>query len=168
MKRNENLKSLSRDHHYGLLLGWKIRQGIRLHAGPGIMRQYVAYFATNSLFPHFEQEEQEVLVFLPAEDPQKQKILADHDLIRSRVSEVLAAEGSEAQQLLELEDLASRLDAHIRLEEREFFPYLERTLSPEILAKAGEAIRSGHTDYVENFEHEFWERAAPDRSGHEN
>ncbi len=168
MKRNEHLKSLSRDHHYGLLLGWKIRQGIRLHAGPGIMKQYVAYFAANSLFPHFEQEEQDVLVFLPSGDPQKQRILTDHQQIRTMVSEVLASEGPEAQQLRELADLADRLDAHIRLEEREFFPYLEQTLSPQILARAGEAIRTGHTDYVETFEHEFWERTTPDRSGYQD
>lgn len=29
MKRNENLVPLSRDHHFGLLCCWKIRQGIK-------------------------------------------------------------------------------------------------------------------------------------------
>jgi len=34
IKRNEALKPLSRDHHHGLLLCWKIRQGIKLNIEP--------------------------------------------------------------------------------------------------------------------------------------
>lgn len=29
MKRNENIVLLSRDHHFGLLCAWKIRQGLK-------------------------------------------------------------------------------------------------------------------------------------------
>lgn len=29
MKRNENLIPLSREHHYGLLCVWKIREGVK-------------------------------------------------------------------------------------------------------------------------------------------
>ena len=163
MRRNENLRELSRDHHYSLLFGWKIRQGIRNHAGTTVMRQYVSWFADRSLFPHFEHEEREVLVFLPDGDAAKQQILEDHRAIREKVAEVVSSTRPEAVQLEELAGLATRLDEHIRLEERRLFPYLERTLTDEQLEQIGEAIRSGHTPFTDTFEHEFWEKNTADQ-----
>lgn len=34
IKRTKALQPLSRDHHHGLLLCWKIRQGIKLNVEP--------------------------------------------------------------------------------------------------------------------------------------
>lgn len=155
MKRNENLIELSRDHHYGLLLGWKIRRGIENRTDLEVIRQYVAYFSQNSLFPHFKEEEQGVLSFMPEGDSHRQKVLQDHENIRTTVRAIIASDVVDAQDLL---DLASMVDAHIRYEERQLFPYLEQSLSSEALAEIGTAIQASHKPFVESFENEFWQK----------
>jgi hypothetical protein len=64
MKRNTNLQALSRDHHLGLLLAWKIRQGLKFLADLQIIADYIAYFSATALFPHFEEEEKQILTCL--------------------------------------------------------------------------------------------------------
>ena len=56
MKRNENLVPLSRDHHFGLLCSWKIREGLErilLTTGSKIYQ----LFWQESLSKHFEIED---------------------------------------------------------------------------------------------------------------
>lgn len=155
MKRNENLIELSRDHHHGLLLGWKIRRGIENETDRKLIGRYVWYFSQHSLFPHFEEEEQDVLRFLPKDDSYHQKVVEDHQQIRAMVRSITSSEEPDAEPLLEL---AKLLDSHIRYEERQLFPYLEQTLSGDALEKIGAAIRSSHKPFVEAFENEFWQK----------
>ena len=155
MKRNVNLIELSRDHHFGLLLGWKIRQGIRNNADPKVIAQYVSYFSENSLLPHFQEEEQDVLAPLSPDDPHKQRVLTDHQKIRELVHRI----SSEPAEDL-LMELANLVDDHIRYEERELFPYLEQTLRTEELEAIGAALRITHTPFIDNFSNEFWQRPA--------
>ena len=154
MKRNINLIELSRDHHFGLLLGWKIRQGLKHKADPQVIGQYVSYFSENSLLPHFQEEEQDVLAPLAPDDPHKQKVLTDHQKIRELVQRI--STGDPAEELLL--DLATQVDDHIRYEERELFPYLEQTLNEEELKSIGSAIRLRHTPFIDNFSNEFWRK----------
>jgi len=44
IKRNEALKPISRDHHHALLLGWKIRQGIKNKIPAERIKKYVIGF----------------------------------------------------------------------------------------------------------------------------
>lgn len=154
MKRNVNLIELSRDHHFGLLLGWKIRQGIKNNADPKVIAQYVSYFSENSLIPHFIEEEQDVLAPLAPGDPHKQRVLTDHQKIRELVQQISSGEFAEDQ----LMELATLVDDHIRYEERELFPYLEQTLSEAELESIGTAIRLSHTPFIDNFSNEFWHK----------
>ena len=57
IKRNEALVQLSRDHHYGLLLCWKIREGIKRRIEPQRIKNYVDWFWLHHLEQHFEIEE---------------------------------------------------------------------------------------------------------------
>lgn len=63
MKRNINLIELSRDHHQGLLLGWKIKQGFKKDVSIAEITDYVIHFASEALFPHFEEEESQIMNF---------------------------------------------------------------------------------------------------------
>ena len=151
MKRNINLQDLSKDHHHGLLLGWKIRQGIKLKADILQISDYVLYFFNGALLPHFREEEEIVLSYLPDSNELKQQTLAEHASIQSQIERM---NGSTTTDDLIL--LAETLDAHIRFEERSLFPYLEDKLSDGELEALGKAIKNDHKGFADTFPNEFW------------
>ena len=153
MKRNQNLIELSRDHHQGLLLGWKIKQGFKYQVPLEEIRKYIIYFAKEALFPHFEEEEKQVLIYLEATNKFYQRTLSEHQRIRELITEIKANESSTAALFL---NLADKIHDHIRFEERELFPYLETTLSDEQLDEIGKLISNVHQPYIENYPHDFW------------
>lgn len=152
MKRNINLQELSRDHHHGLLLGWKIRQGLKYMTKPEVIAEYVAYFFKEALVPHFKEEETHVLRYLSDEDPYKQRTLKEHKDISALISQLSLRPVDDAALL----NLGEQMDSHIRFEERELFPYLQEALDDESLEKIGAAIASDHKPFVEDFPLEFW------------
>lgn len=153
MKRDENLQALSRDHHHGLLLGWKIRQGLKYLVSPDLIARYIQYFSGKALFPHFKEEEATILGYLPDHDDLKIRTIAEHKELARQIEALDKADEPEAAELLKI---ASLLDSHIRFEERELFPYLEKQLSTEQLKEIGVAIDSSHQAFVEDFTPEFW------------
>jgi hypothetical protein len=152
MKRNINLLELSRDHHYGLLLGWKIRQGIKYDISPEVIAEYIAYFSVAALFPHFREEETQILPYLPDDDNFKIQTLKEHEEI-ARLIGSLSTLPVQADVIL---NIAKLVDDHIRFEERELFPYLENELDPDQLEKIGAAICESHQPFVEDYPLEFW------------
>ena len=155
MKRNKILLELSRDHHHGLLLGWKIKQGLKRNVALDTIADYVVYFSQKALFPHFDEEESQVLAFLYTNDEYYRRTKTEHDEIRNLVASI--DQNVLADEILLL-DLAEKLEAHIRFEEREMFPYIENTLSPEQLEQMGKLIADQHQPYIEDYPHEFWAR----------
>jgi hypothetical protein len=57
IKRHISLQPLSRDHHDGLLLKWKINQGISKGVDISRIQKYVDWFFKEHLIPHFRIEE---------------------------------------------------------------------------------------------------------------
>lgn len=153
MKRNINLQELSRDHHHGLLLGWKIRQGLKKSVDPATISDYVAYFVKAALLPHFREEEEIILQCLNDEDELKQKTLQEHAQI-AELSKFL----TEQPDIELLNTLADFVDAHIRFEERTLFPHLEQTLQETELEKIGRELQERHTPFKEDYPNEFWNR----------
>ena len=151
MKRNINLQSLSKDHHHGLLLGWKIRQGLKRGAALSVISEYVSYFAMMALFPHFEEEESVILPFMTNDNELKQRTIAEHKLIKELIL-LIGADPKESC-LIELADL---IDQHIRFEERLLFPYLESVLSGDDLLLIGEQLKENHHSFVDTYHDEFW------------
>ena len=153
MKRDKNLLSLSRDHHHGLLLGWKIKQGLKYQVEPELIVEYIRYFSEAALFPHFKAEEDQILVYLDDNDPSKQRILHEHKTI----TEIIATLDSRIDDMpATFSRLAELLENHIRYEEREFFPYLEQNLNAAQLEEIGAALDSIHKPFNEEFHTEFW------------
>lgn len=153
MKRDENLQALSRDHHHGLLLGWKIRQGLKYLVGPDVIADYIKYFFEKALLPHFKEEEIIILSYLPDDNELKLRTQEEHKIIDKKVKALGGNILPEAAALLEI---ASLLDSHIRFEERELFPYLEKQLSSDQLNEIGASIDSNHIPFVEDFTPDFW------------
>ncbi|MBX3239450.1 MAG: hemerythrin domain-containing protein [Chitinophagaceae bacterium] len=145
MKRHESIVPLSRDHHFGLLCCWKIRQGIRKGVAPERIQNYARYFFNEHLQPHFEEEES--LLFRYADDELCKRAIAEH----RQIADIIEKNPDD------LTGFADRLDTHIRFEERFLFPHLEKTLPEETLAVVGDQLRELHANpKPDNYEDEFW------------
>lgn len=150
IKRNEHLTPLSREHHHGLLLCWKIRAGYRKEVEVSRIQSYARWFYRNHLMSHFEIEERYVFPVLGADNDLVKRAMADHRKLRRLFEEV----DSESKNLGLIEEV---LDAHIRFEERVLFNEIQSMATPsqleEILAKHSEQPEMAE---VKNWQDEFW------------
>jgi len=152
MRRHESIVALSRDHHFGLLFCWKIRQGIKKQLPAERIKPYVKYFWDNHLRLHFEEEE--TLLFTALQDNLVAQAIAEHKHIKQLVGTIT---GTGPFQPDQFRALADALDKHIRFEERILFPYIEETLSEEKLTLLGKRLKQIHqTGEKDNYPDEFW------------
>ncbi len=141
MKRHPALAPLSRDHHHALVLAQRLRR-----AGEADAADAAAAFRqhwTEEERLHFRLEEE---VLLPAyaaygdpDHPAIVRTLLDHVRIRRDVERLADGAGPDL-----LHELGGRLADHVRLEENELFPLIERTLPEPALAALGERLRDHH------------------------
>ena len=150
IKRSPHIAELSRDHHHTLLLGWKIRQGIKLNADTSRISAYAVHFYKNHIEQHFDEEETLLFQGLPEGDELKERALSEHHSLRSLFTSLSTK--SDYEKLTLIADL---LDQHIRFEERVLFPHIERTLPLEELEKVGQQLAAAtHAEDV--WKDEFW------------
>ena len=136
MKRSAALAALSRDHHKALFVAQQLRRADADTAADARSR-FLTYWTEHGR-THFRREEE---ILLPgyaahgdAYHPLVLRALGDHVAIRQRAG-VVAADPSADPELLH--DLGERLSAHVRLEERELFPLIERDMpADELVALA--------------------------------
>lgn len=149
LKRHASLQPLSREHHHGLLLGWKIRTGLSKGVALERIKAYSDWFFENHLLPHFEVEERHIFPVLGDEEhPMVERALREH----RRLRRLFAANEELAKHLNLIEE---ELTAHIRYEERELFNEVQRMATPEQLAEV-KALHRGQP-FVEEWEDRFWE-----------
>ncbi|MEO6962824.1 MAG: hemerythrin domain-containing protein, partial [Puia sp.] len=113
IKRSKHLLLISREHHFGLLFCWKIRQGIKLKIDSARIARYVQYFWQNQLHAHFEEEE--MLIFLDKSDTLVQRAQEEHVHIKNQIQQILQAANHVTHQ--QLNGIADAIDNHIRFEE---------------------------------------------------
>lgn len=152
IKRSEYLKPLSREHHYSLLFGWKIKQGINRNVAIDRMTSYVRYFWPKMLLPHFKEEEEALFVYSTA--ALTLQALAEHQRIEMLVQALIG--DPENGTYAALLNLAEEVDQHVRFEERTLFPFLEEQLTEEELQKAGKIIEDS-PPVSDDYEDHFWE-----------
>lgn len=152
IKRNEHLVPLSKDHHSTLLFCWKIRAGLKLNVETSRMKRYVHYFWQTHMQPHFYEEE--TILFVPVQDTAVQKALNEHSDIKGQIEIIIASENI---QPLQLKMLADAVDNHVRYEERELFPHLEKMLTEAQLKEIGSKLQTAaNTVCNDEFADEFW------------
>ncbi len=126
MIRHANLIALSREHHQALVLAKKAAQSAQATAETqqAMCRRIASAFASD-LEGHFSSEERDLPAYLddPAGRPLLDRLHADHAALR-QLGGALAQGQSEY-----LAEFASQLAAHVRFEERELFPAIERVLN---------------------------------------
>ncbi|QHT66965.1 hemerythrin domain-containing protein [Rhodocytophaga rosea] len=154
LRRDENIAILSRDHHFGLLFCWKIRQGIKKNVAAERIKNYISYYWHTHLQTHFEEEE--IYMFLKVNDDACRKALQQHEQIRELMKQILTDADSTADYSLPT-GLADLVEAHIRFEERELFPHLEEVLTEGELKRIGAALEQSHAvPNPDNYPDEFW------------
>jgi hemerythrin-like domain-containing protein len=145
MKRDKNIMPLSRDHHFSLLFCWKIRQGLSKNIDLGRIRSYILYFWKEHLEKHFEEEE--TLLFDQVSDPLCARAKEEHRQIRNLITSLTDTREN-------YKELADLIESHIRFEERQLFPLLEKALTPDQLSAVGAQLdRQPLTD---SFADTFW------------
>ncbi|MCK0132166.1 hemerythrin domain-containing protein [Flavobacteriaceae bacterium F08102] len=147
IKRNIALQGLSRDHHHGLLLAWKIRKGFSKNISNDRIKRYVDWFFINYLLPHFKLEETYIFPILGDAHESVMRAQAAH----RRLVRLFQKTSNLTSVLTHIEE---ELEQHIRFEERQLFNEIQEVASPEQLSKIAEI----HEDlsFVENTEDTFW------------
>lgn len=121
--RDEYLAPLSREHHHGLLLCWKIRTGFRKNIEVDRIQSYAHWFYENHLLPHFEIEEKHVFSVLGDDHELVKRALKEHRQLRRLFDSVREEEKN-------LGLIEEKLEAHIRFEERVLFNEIQAMATP--------------------------------------
>ena len=153
LKRHPALIPLSQDHHFGLLLSWKIRQGFNRNVDRQRILEYVVYFVNEHLEKHFQNEEHYLFSYLAKNDLLRKEAEGQHEYLRELFAKMVAAPEVEET---DLKDFADSLESHIRFEERKLFPYIQVELTDDDLREFEERMEMIHEKVQEQWEDEFW------------
>tara|TARA_R110002126_G_scaffold21419_4_gene77412 strand:- start:1025 stop:1486 length:462 start_codon:yes stop_codon:yes gene_type:complete len=147
IKRNKALQGVSREHHHGLLLCWKIRMGFSKGIANERIKKYVDWFYTTHLIPHFELEEKHIFPILGNDHVMVKKALTQH----KRLHQLFAGAVTVSESLPLIQD---ELDQHIRFEERILFNEIQKIATEEQL----KTILKIHKDekFNDNTSDPFW------------
>ncbi len=153
IKRNAAIVKFSKDHHFALLLVWKIREGLKKSIDAARIRKYIIHFFETDLVYHFKEEEELLFNKLPKENPLRIQAEADHKNIKQMVEEF--RKNADGKNLLE--QFADTLEKHIRFEERELFNHLQENISEKILAEIASSLKTREHDDDTTWNDIFWE-----------
>ncbi|HQW83091.1 MAG TPA: hemerythrin domain-containing protein [Ferruginibacter sp.] len=154
IKRSPALIQFSREHHYGLLLVWKIRQGLKKDISPDRINAYTLFFFEKELTEHFKEEEKDLFVKLPVEDKLRIRAFEEHAHIYSLVSQL--RENTTNSNLLK--EFADALDDHIRFEERILFNHIQKLLPEAELKRLEQSHSKRDGDIDDRWNDHFWEK----------
>lgn len=155
IKRSKALMPLSREHHFYLLLAWKIRKGIGTGIGKDRIVAYIRYMNEKLVRAHFEDEEKWLFESLLPEDSLCGRAMKEHESINRMLQQVMDEEKNTRDELLL--QLADAVEKHVRFEERELFPHLERVFTKAKMAELEEKIFEKHGNFTETWNDSFWE-----------
>ncbi len=142
MKRHPALVHLSHDHHHALVAARRLRRAAADDDDPAAaVAAFTAFFAEETT-AHFREEE-EWLFPLAAESEEARpllvEVLLDHQRLRALVRRL--EQGADVRATMAA--AGELLEAHVRREERELFPLIERLAAGELEPAAGNAGRGG-------------------------
>lgn len=143
MKRVEALQPLSRDHLKALLAARRLRNATDADAAS---RDFLEFWDGEGQ-RHFRVEEEVLLPGWALKSPVDRiavaRMLEEHLAIRRGPLRAVAAEAA----IEELRDLGQLLGDHVRFEERELFPTIEKALDSDSLRRLATAIKSAEEEH---------------------
>jgi len=146
MKRHPALIPLSHDHHHALVEARRLRRAADTPESAKAATAFLRFFAGETT-RHFREEEEllfpSVVEFEEARERLVQALL-EHQRLRAsaaRLQQLVDTGGKLDETMRELGGL---LEAHVRLEEREVFPLIERLVEhlPELQGRGGDGPRT--------------------------
>jgi len=148
IKRHKALQPLSRDHHQGLLLSWKIRTGFAKGISIERIKNYIDWFYKTHLSPHFKVEEKYIFPILGNDNVLVKKAIAQHRRLHRLFNSNLEIEKS-------LNRIEEELEQHIRFEERVLFHEIQKVATEQQL----QFIMDHHneTTFLDSTTDKFWE-----------
>jgi hypothetical protein len=133
------LAPLSRDHHRALVVARELSAATPAQAAAAAER-FVRFLSAHEL-AHFAVEEAVLLPVLPPQEPGpalEQRVRADHEFLRAALGRLRDTPDQASAEFLH--EVGSRLQAHVRMEERELFPLIESSLDPAALDQLGSRL----------------------------
>jgi quercetin dioxygenase-like cupin family protein len=131
MERHPALIPLSHDHHHALVEARRLRRSAEAKADPAAAAEAFAAFFASETVPHFREEEEQLFPLVADSEeaaPLVVQALLDHQRLHALAARLASQDGLRAT-MVELADL---LEAHVRLEERELFPLIERLAATQL------------------------------------
>ena len=134
IKRHKALQPLSRDHQHGLILAQQLKTGAPQYrgmpSGPEDKKEYTLSFYRNNLQRHFQAEEKILFPFVEGRNEELDKmileLISEHRELERLIKDLTKIEQLEKK----LDETGFLLERHIRKEERELFPAIEKILAP--------------------------------------
>lgn len=153
MQRQSFLKTLSWEHHDGLVLALRLEKGLAKQTSITEVQAYVLKMWHQGLKHHFHQEE---VCFKDYRDKHEEiplpKMLKDHEEIRSLIDQIEANPDPE-----HIAQFAKKLRLHIRFEERQLFTDLEASLPESDKAEIASYLREQYRKTDKDWPVRFWE-----------
>ncbi len=147
-KRHPSLIPLSHDHHHGLVLAFRLREGLPHNRKPADSPREQAEdavrFFHDNLVAHFRAEEEALFPAIRACVPYAAAMLAtltaEHGEMHAQIENLIQASPDEVPLRTKLKAFGDLLERHIRHEERELFPLYEAHISEAEAARIGKDI----------------------------
>jgi iron-sulfur cluster repair protein YtfE (RIC family) len=147
-KRHPSLIPLSHDHHHGLVLAFRLHEGLPRNRKPSDspheQSEDMVRFFHDNLVAHFQAEEEVLFPAICTRAPQAiallDTLIAEHTTIRSRVEQLSRIASNDPSLPTLLKSFGDVLERHIRSEERELFPLYEAHIPEAEAARLGGEI----------------------------
>ena len=148
-KRHKSLIELSHDHHHGLALALRLRQGNDALLNDGWTHdrtgqaERVKMFYEEELSRHFKEEEEVLFPAMVNDVPQCAELvttlLKQHRQMEGLIVRISTAQADALPRLLV--ELGVVLEDHIRKEERSLFPIFETEMLSDTSSRVGEELQ---------------------------
>ena len=157
MNRHPHLTRFSWEHHSALIVATRILQGLERGADPRMIADYTLHTWDGWLADHNRQEEELLsghIARLPLDPRTRGRLLTEHEEMQQ-----LSARLSNPDERLPalLNEFAGTLRIHVRFEEQELFPALERLLPIDELARINDALEEEYQAPDVEWREAFWE-----------
>lgn len=148
LKRHPALQPLSKEHHQILLLGFKIRQGLKNKVEPERIMNYCVWFFEAYLQPHFEKEQTHLSHILGEVSDDISKLKQNHQEVEEAFHNISASYSV----LQNFEDL---IVSHVRFEERVLFQDIQTKLTENDICYLEKHLQE--QEFQEHLEDVFWQ-----------
>jgi hemerythrin superfamily protein len=131
IKRSKAFAQFSREHHFGLLQVWQIRQDMANGIDTQLISKHTLDFFNKDLRGHFKREEDHLFSKLPAGDLLREQAENENSQLYQLIDNI--SQNKSDNQLLT--QFAGLLEAHIRFEERILFNHLQEIMGEDELLR---------------------------------